>query len=177
MGPSDEISRRMARPKVVLPEPDLSDDAERLALADRNADAVDGFDMPDDAAHDPALDRKPHLEILGLHDDRRMRTHRRRVRLRLRPQQCPRIVMLRRFEYAFGGTLLDDRSFLHHANRIGELSYDAEIVRYEQHRHSEARLQLFEQGEDLRLDGDIEGGRGLIRDEEIGLVGERQSRS
>jgi hypothetical protein len=102
-----------------------------------------------------------------------MRAHRRRVRLRLRPQQCPRIGMLRRFEYAFGGALLDDPAFLHHANRVGELPYDPEIVRDEQHRHSQARLQLFEEREDLRLDGDVERGRRFIRDEEVGLVGER----
>ena len=51
IGPSDEISRRMAKPSVVLPEPEFADDAERLALAHRDAHPVDRLDVADDPAH------------------------------------------------------------------------------------------------------------------------------
>ena len=43
----------------------------------------------------------------------------------------------------------------------------------EQQRHAEARLQILEQLQDLRLDGDVERGRRLVGDEDVGLVGER----
>ena len=36
-----------------------------------------------------------------------------------------------------------------------------------------ASLQLPDQVEDLRLDGDVERGRGLVGDEQLGLSGER----
>ena len=43
----------------------------------------------------------------------------------------------------------------------------------EQHRHAEVCLQVLEQREDLRLHGDVERGRRLVGDEQVGLVGER----
>ena len=66
IGPSDEISRRMARPSVVLPEPDFADHAERLALAHLDADAVHRLDVADHLAQHAALDREPDFQILGL---------------------------------------------------------------------------------------------------------------
>src|ERR1051326_5943283 len=43
----------------------------------------------------------------------------------------------------------------------------------EQHGHAEARLQVLEQFEDLRLHGDVERGGRLVSDQQIGFVGER----
>jgi hypothetical protein len=43
----------------------------------------------------------------------------------------------------------------------------------EEHRHAEARLQRFEQIEDLRLHRDIERRRRLVGDQEVRLVGKR----
>ena len=40
-------------------------------------------------------------------------------------------------------------------------------------RHAEPRLELLQQLEDLRLDGDVERGGRLVGDQEVGLVGER----
>ena len=42
----------------------------------------------------------------------------------------------------------------------------------EQHRHLVALLQVVDQVEDLFLDGDVEGGRGLVGDQELGLAGD-----
>ena len=39
--------------------------------------------------------------------------------------------------------------------------------------HAEARLQLAQQLEDLRLDGDVERGRRLVGDQQLGVAGER----
>src|SRR4029077_5337668 len=51
----------------------LADDAERLALAYRDADAVDRLDVPDYAAHHAALDREPDLQLVGFDHDRLIR--------------------------------------------------------------------------------------------------------
>ena len=59
------------------------------------------------------------------------------------------------------------------AHAVGHLADDAEVVGDEEERHAEARLEVPEQLQDLRLDGDVERRRRLVRDQEIGLVGER----
>ena len=51
--------------------------------------------------------------------------------------------------------------------------HDVEVVGDEQHRHAEPGLQVLEQLEDLRLHGDVERGRRLVGDQEIGSIGER----
>ena len=51
----------------------FADDAERLALAHRDADAVDRLDVADGLAQHAALDREPDLQIVGLDHDRRRR--------------------------------------------------------------------------------------------------------
>ena len=43
----------------------------------------------------------------------------------------------------------------------------------EQHRHVEPALQALEQLQNLRLDGDIEGGCGFVGDQQGGFVGQR----
>ena len=48
----------------------LADQAERLALVDLEADAVDGLDLADHAAQQPALDREVLLEVAHLEQDR-----------------------------------------------------------------------------------------------------------
>ena len=40
-------------------------------------------------------------------------------------------------------------------------------------RHAELRLQVLQQLQDLRLHGDVERGRRLVGDEQVGAVGER----
>ena len=141
-------------------------------MAHGDAHAIDRLDMADRAPHDAALDREPDLEIVGLDHDRRVGACRRGIGLGLGGEQRAGIGMLRRGEDALDRPLLDDPALLHHADDVGELAHDAQIVGDEQHRHAEPRLQLLQQGEDLRLHGDVERGGRLIRDEEIRLVGE-----
>ena len=74
----------------------FADDAERLALAHLDADAVDRLDVADHLAQDAALDRKPDLQVLGLDHHRRVWARRRRIGLRLGGEQLARIGMLRR---------------------------------------------------------------------------------
>ena len=81
--------------------------------------------------------------------------------------------MLRLGEDLGGPARFDDSAALHHRDIVGELAHDAEIVGDEQHRHAELACRSFNSVEDLRLHGDVERGRRLVGDEEIGAVGER----
>ena len=85
------MSRRMARPSVVLPEPEFADDAERLAGAQLERQPVDGLDVVDGAPQRALLDREPDLEIVGLDDDGRRVVGGGRRALRLGGQQVLRV--------------------------------------------------------------------------------------
>ena len=67
----------------------------------------------------------------------------------------------------------DDFAFLHHRHIVGNFADDAEVMRNEEHRHIMARLELLQELEDLRLNGDVQGGCRLVGDKKIGPVGER----
>ena len=166
-GPFDEISRRMARPSVVLPEPDSPTTPSVSPLRTSIADAVHRLDVADHLAQHAALDREPDLEVVGRDHDRRLRARRRRVRLRLGGEQRARVRMLGRREHALDRALLDDLAALHDADSVGELAHDAEIVGDEQHRHAEPRLRVLQQLQDLRLHGDVERGGRLVGDQQV----------
>ena len=67
----------------------------------------------------------------------------------------------------------DDLALLHHDHVVGDAAHDVEVVGDEQHRHADLRLQVLEQLQDLRLHGDVERGRRLVGDQQVGPVGER----
>jgi hypothetical protein len=113
------------------------------------------------------------LRTVGLDHERSIGPRRRRIGPRLGAQERLGVGMLGGAEDAFDGALFDDLALFHHADPVGQLAHDAEVMGDEQHGHAEPRLQLLEQRQDLRLHGDVERGRGLVRDQEIGLVGER----
>ena len=81
--------------------------------------------------------------------------------------------MTRIGEHARRLARLDDLSLPHHDHVVGDAPDDVEVMGDEQHRHAELGLQVLEQLEDLRLHGDVERGRRLVGDQEIGTVGER----
>ena len=66
IGPSDEISRSMARPSVVLPEPDSPTtptvSPSRTAIETPST----AFTWPTVRLKKPLLDREPDLEVVGL---------------------------------------------------------------------------------------------------------------
>src|SRR6266567_7540437 len=90
-----------------------------------------------------------------------------------RAEQAPRIGMPRRTEQ------LGDRRFLHLAARIhhhdafGDFGYHAEVVGDEDDGGTDPLLEVGHEIEDLRLDGDVERGGRLIRDQELRAAGER----
>ena len=50
------------------------------------------------------------------------------------------------------------------ATSVGHLAHDAQVMGDQQHGHAELALQVFQELQDLRLDGDVEGRRGLVGD-------------
>src|SRR5580704_15496573 len=67
-------------------------------------------------------------------------------------------------------SLLYDLTALHDGDAVGYLGDDGEVVGYEEHSEVVAGEEIFEQSDDLGLDGDVEGRRGLVGDEQAGLV-------
>src|SRR5262249_7344991 len=68
---------------------------------------------------------------------------------------------------------LDDAAKIHHRDALTEMPHHRQIVRDEQISEAEALAQVLEQVDDLRLDRDVEGGYGLIADDEFGIERER----
>ena len=164
----------MREPERGLARARFADHAERLALAHRDVDAVDGLDVADDATQEPALDREPDLEIVRRHDDRR-RAHRTaadRPSARRRGDVACRGAAAT-VKMVSVGALLDDAALRHDADALRHPPHDAEIVGDEQDRHAGLALQLAQELQDLRLHGHVERGRRLVGDEQVGLVGER----
>jgi hypothetical protein len=65
---------------------------------------------------------------------------------------------------------LDEIAGVHDGDAVGDLRDYGEIVRDEKHGQAEFGAEVGEQGKNLRLDGDIEGGGGFIGDEKLRAV-------
>ena len=83
-----------------------------------------------------------------------------------------RVGMQRLLEELGGRRLLDDLAEVHDDDAPAHVADDAEVVRDEEIGQVELLLQLDEQVEHLRLDGDVEGGHRLVGDDELGADGE-----
>ena len=81
-------------------------------------------------------------------------------------EQAARVGMAWIAEQLPHGCALDDLATVHHQHARCHLGHHTQVVRDEQDREPEALLQVGEQLEDLRLDGDVERGGGLVGDEE-----------
>ena len=151
----------------------LADHADRLTASHIEVDAVDRLDVADRAAQQAALDREMHLEPLGRDDHGRARRGNGRSAFRLGRQKMLRVGVARPVEHLVDRAGLHDLPVGHHAHPIGHLAHDREVMGDQQHRHAETLLQLLEQLQDLRLDGDVERGGRLVGDQQVRLVGER----
>ncbi len=92
-----------------------------------------------------------------------------RIRLRDGRQQAPSIRMPRSGEELLDRSLFDDPAEVHHAHPIADVTDDRQIVRDEQVGQPQALLEIEEQVQDLRLDRDVQRGRGLVQDEQLWL--------
>jgi hypothetical protein len=73
--------------------------------------------------------------------------------------------------------VLDDAPGVHHADDIGVLGDDAEVVRDEHDRHVALAPGARGEVEDLRLDGDVERGGRLVGEEQLRARRRAPSRS
>ncbi len=177
IGPSDEISRRMARPSVVLPEPDSPTTPSVSPLRTSTLTPSTALMWPTTLRSTPRLIGNQTFRSLVSHHDRRVGPRRRRIGLRLGGEQRARVGMLGRGEHALDRPCSTILPLLHHADPVGDLAHDAEVVGDEQHRHAEPRLHVLEQLQDLRLHRDVERGGRLVGDQQVGLVGRAPWRS
>ena len=76
-------------------------------------------------------------------------------------------------EDARGRIKLDRLPAIHHHGAIRDLGDHAHVVGDEEDRHILLLLELFQQLQDLGLDGDVERGGRLVGDQELRLAGER----
>ena len=72
--------------------------------------------------------------------------------------------MQRLLQNRAGLTKLDNFSEIHHPDSVGDMFHNREIVRDEDKRQLHLVPKEDEQIDDLRLDGDIERGNRLVRD-------------
>jgi molybdopterin converting factor small subunit len=88
-------------------------------------------------------------------------------------QQAARVRMSRGVKDFLFGTQLDDASGIHHGYAVGDLRDHRQIVGDEKHGKAELGTEVGEQSENLGLNRDIEGGGGLVRDEQLWVVHNR----
>ena len=81
--------------------------------------------------------------------------------------------MQRPRQHVGGRPLLHHLAGVEHGHLVGDAAHDAEVVADEERGEAAPRLQLLQQVEDLRLDGDVEGGGRLVENEQIGFRGQR----
>ena len=97
-----------------------------------------------------------------------------------RGEEAAGVGVLRRTKEVAGGGVLDDAAALHDSDvvrmwtggLVTGLGDDREVVGDEEHGQVVGAAEVREEGEDLGLDGDVEGGGGFVGDEEAGTVDE-----
>ncbi len=93
--------------------------------------------------------------------------------IRHRAQQHPGVGHARIVEEFAPLGDLDDAAEIHHADAVGHVPDDGEVVADEEIGEAELVLQVAHQIEDLRLHRDVERRSRLVADDELGLGGER----
>ncbi|MPM70433.1 hypothetical protein SDC9_117388 [bioreactor metagenome] len=93
--------------------------------------------------------------------------------MRHRRQQRPGIGMGRMPQQSRGPPGFHDHPAIHHRHLIGQLRHNAEIVRDQNHRHAVFPAQRIEQFENLSLNGHIQRGGRLVRNQQFRLSGQR----
>ena len=72
-----------------------------------------------------------------------------------------------------GRRQLDEAAEVHHADAVGDVADDGEVVGDEHERQVEPLLEVDEQVDDLRLDRDVERRDRLVGEDDVGLDGQR----
>jgi hypothetical protein len=164
----ERISRNSASPSVVLPDPDSPTMPSVWPCRTGDVDAVHRLDVIHGAPQRPLLDREPDLEVAAAASPRARMAAPGGSPLGSAASSMLGVGMLRIGE--------DFRCFRcstilpvgHHADPVGELAHDAQVVGDEQHRHAVLGFSSTQQLEDLRLHGDVERRGRLVGDQQFG---------
>ena len=95
------------------------------------------------------------------------------VEPRDRAEQADGVGMLRIGEELVDRRALDDFAGIHHRDLVADFGDHAEIVGDQNDRGAARGLQFAHQVEDLRLQGDVERGGRLVRDQQARVAGQR----
>ena len=74
-------------------------------------------------------------------------------------------------EKGAGLGLLHNLAQIHHPHTVAELGHGAQVVGDEEHRHAQFLIELGDQVQNLFLDGHVQGGGGLVGNEQAGFAG------
>ena len=88
-------------------------------------------------------------------------------------QKCARIGMLRVAKQLAHRCLFDHLSAIHHHDAIRDARDHAQIMGDPDDRHAQLLAQLFDQLDDLRLNGHVQRRGGFIRDQHFGIASQR----
>ena len=114
------------------------------------------------------IDRRRHLALDAQHHHLELRVGDRRG-----VAQHPGIGVQRLLEDRRDRTGLDDAAEIHDRHALAEIAHDAEVVRDEDEGEPAALLQPLQQQQYLRLDRNVEGGDGLVGNQQFRLQRER----
>ena len=96
-----------------------------------------------------------------------------RVRDRHGGEERLRVLVLRVRVDLLGRPDLDELALVHDRDLVGHRPHDGEVVRDEEVREPEVALEVLEQVEDLRLDGDVQRRDRLVADDQLRVQRER----
>ena len=150
----------------------LSHHPDGLPLAQRQRDSIHRA-QGRILGKQPRRRAKGHAHIVTLQQHRRTIGHRRLCPVRLRRQQHLGIIRLRIAKDVLRRPFLLQQTLTHHVNPVGKGLHDGQIMRDKQNRHAQPRLQFGQQLQDFRLNRHIQRGCRLIRDQQIGVIGQR----
>ena len=84
-------------------------------------------------------------------------------------EERARVGMLRAFHDVEGRADFDDFALIHHRDAVGDVFHDGQVVGDKDEREVETADEIGEEIQDLRLDGDVEGGDGFVGDDDLGI--------
>src|SRR5690606_7152972 len=117
------------------------------------------------------LDGEPYADIVALHHRLGRQVGAWRFALWFGRQEMAGVFVLRVGKDLRRRAGLDDLALRHHADAVGDLAHDAEIMGNEQHRQATVALQIGQELQDLRLNRDVERRGWLVGNQELRLVG------
>ncbi len=156
-----------------LPGSAFPDNADRMPLFNVERNVIDGPDMIDSAPEQPFFYREINLQISARRDvgDGCILADGKSLWLRI--EEHTGILMAGAEEYLLGRIGFDDLPVRHHADILRHFTDDAKIMGDQQDCHAETLLQVRQKFQNLRLNGHVESGCRLVRDQQLRLIGER----